>query len=366
MKLLIDAHYYDGRTEEGVNTFIKGVYSVMPRLAPDIDFYFASVHGDKLAEIFGENPNIRYIRTRSRSRSARLLFEYPSIIRKYGFDAAHFQYMSPPLKRCRTIVTIHDLLFLDFPQYFSRSYRRSRKHLFRHTARNADVVTTVSEYSRRTIADHFSLNPDNIIVTPNAIDEEFFKADKESARRRIYAKGIRPFIMNVSRLEKRKNQFGLVKAFAELGLAARGYDLVLVNRNDVRIRELEQFIAELPYDTRQRIHRIEGMPHHDLIDWYAAASLFVYPSLAEGFGIPPLEAVATLTPSVCHDSTAMSEFSFMGDNLADLSDSENLKLLIEKNLSDPPSPERLQEMARKTREKYNWHDSARLILDHLR
>lgn len=366
MKLLIDAHYYDGREVEGVNTYIKGIYTQLTAMAPDIDFYFASNRGQHLEEIFGTAPNIHYLTLRSNTRAGRLLREFPSLIKQHGFDAAHFQYMAPPVQKCRTILTVHDLLFLDFPQFFPLTYRWSRTALFRKVARQADVLAAVSDYSRSSIARHFSLNPDNIIVTHNAVDEDFFDIDRAKAREEIYAKGIRPFIMNVSRIEPRKKQLAVVRAFHELNLAERGYDLVLVNRHDINVPELEKYIASLPEKERKRIHRIEGMPHHELKTWYAAASLFIYPSLAEGFGIPPLEAAATGTPTICHNATAMADFTFFGDNLADLSDQATLNKLVEKNLTTPPSEEELKRIADSIRTSYSWRSSAERLLQELR
>lgn len=363
MKLLIDAHYYDGRPAEGVNTYLKGIYSLLPSMAPDIDFYFASPLGDGLSEVLGSAQNVHYIKLHHNTRRGRLLYEFPRLVRKHRFDAAHYQYVAPPEKKCPTIVTLHDLLFVDFPHNFPWWYRVSRDRLFRHSAAKSDAILTVSEYSRERIAEHYGISLDNITVTHNAVDPEFFNAERESAKSRIYSRGIRPYILNVSRLEPRKNQFALVKAFTELELDRRGYDLVLVNRTDIGVPEMERYLEALPAQRRKRIHRMEGMSHHELIDWYAGAELAVYPSLAEGFGIPPLEAAATLTPSLCHNATAMREFTFLGDNLADLSDADTLKRRIEANLASPPDSAELKRIAHQVSERYNWKTSARKVLD---
>lgn len=366
MKLLVDAHCFDRKVSEGLNTFIEGIYTRMPRLASDINFFFASSHGDNLSHIFGEAPNIRYIRTKSNNRAERLLYELPRTINKYNIDIAHFQYATPPVKNCRTIVTIHDLLFLDFPKLFTHSYRIGRNILFRRSARNADILTTVSEYSRQRISSHFDIDPAEISVTPNAVKDEFFSIDRAQAKKEIYSRGIRPYLLNVSRIEPRKNQLGLVRAYHELGLADRGYDLVLINNPAIQVTDLDRYINSLPVDVCSHIHRIDGLPHNRLKNWYAAASLFVFPSLAEGFGIPPLEAAATGTPTICHNQTAMADFSFLGSNLADLSDNQKLKDLIISNLESPPSEEEMKKTAEKIKQTYNWTASAGILLNKLR
>lgn len=365
MKLLIDCHCFNGSSAEGINTYIKGVYSVMPALAPDIEFYFASGLGDKLADIFGSAPNVNYIKLGSHGRIRRMLSEYPRVISRNRIDAAHFQYFSPPLKNCRTIITLHDILFRDFPEHFPLSYRISRNMVFRHSARRADVLATVSEYSRDRITHHFGIPHDRIIVTPNAVAPEFFSIDRNLARREVYSRGIRPFLLNVSRIEPRKNQLAVVRAFAELDLAHRGYDLVLVSRPTLPVPELEQYIESLPGDVSSRIHRMGGLPHKSLKLWYGAASLFVFPSLAEGFGIPPLEAAAAGTPTICHNGTAMAEFRMLGDNLADLSNQTTLNRLIKRNLTTPQSEKELKKIADQIRNQYNWQTAASALLDSL-
>lgn len=361
MKLLVDAHSFDRDVAEGMTTYVKGLYRELTEMAPDVDFYFAANDIKKLKSIFGNAPNIHYVKLKSKRRFRRMLFEYPMLIKKLGIDMAHFQYFSPFLKNCRTVVTLHDVLFKDFPENFPKSYRLTRNIIFGRSARKADIIATVSEYSRERISKHYDIDAKRISVTPNAVDDAFFKADRQNARKIIYARGIRPFILNVSRIEPRKNQLALVRAYVELGLADRGYDLVLINRKALPYGELESYISSLPPKVLRHIHRMDGLPHKDLIDWYAAASLFVFPSLGEGFGIPPLEAGAIGTPVICNNATAMGDFSFFGPNLADLSNVDSLKRLIRKNLDNPPSEEELATIAQEIRKKYSWKTSARIL-----
>lgn len=97
MNLLIDAHCFDHPSTEGINTYIKGVYTLLPHLAPDISFYFAANDIDKISSIFGCAHNINYIPLKSDNRVSRVLSEFPSIINKYNIDIAHFQYFTPQL-----------------------------------------------------------------------------------------------------------------------------------------------------------------------------------------------------------------------------------------------------------------------------
>lgn len=198
------------------------------------------------------------------------------------------------------------------------------------------------------------------------MSSDFFDIDRERALSFVRSRGIRPYILNVSRIEPRKNQLSLLKAYVGLGLAARGYDLVLINQPTLPVAEFNRYLISLPEDTRRHIHQLGTVEHEELKMWYAAAELFVYPSLAEGFGIPPIEAGAAGVPVICHDSTAMTDFSFFGDNLADISDSAALARLIERNLSAPPSRGELKKISDSIRRSYNWRHSADTLLARLK
>lgn len=123
MRLLIDCHCFDFEISQGITTYIQGIYSELPDLAQDIEFFFVASNIGKIKRIFGERENIHYVPLVSKNKIYRLLFEIPDIIRKNNIDVAHFQYVSPLIKNCKTIVTLHDILFVDYPQYFPFPYR---------------------------------------------------------------------------------------------------------------------------------------------------------------------------------------------------------------------------------------------------
>ena len=143
MKLLIDAHCFDYKTSEGINTYIRGIYSELIKSAEEIDFYFIASDIAKIQCIFGSKKNVHYIQLSSKNKFYRLLFEVPAIVRKYQIDYAHFQYTTPLIKNCKTIVTLHDILFVDYPNLFPFSYRLIKGILFKLSAKRADVLLTV-------------------------------------------------------------------------------------------------------------------------------------------------------------------------------------------------------------------------------
>lgn len=352
MNLLIDCHCFDIMLSQGITTYIQGLYQELPSLCPNIEFHFAASNVNKIMSIFNNGNNIHYIPLSSKNRIYRLLFEFPAIIKKYKIDIAHFQYVAPLIKNCKTIVTLHDILFVDYPEYFPFTYRFFKGSTFKLSAKRADLLCTVSDYSRKQISKHYGIDPDKIVITPNAVSENFYSIE-----------GVKPkkfpekYILYVSRIEPRKNHIAIVKSFERLNLAKEGYNLVFIGKETIATPELHQAIENLPNDIKGHVLIIPQASFSDLKLWYKYASLFVYPTVAEGFGIPPIEAGAAEVPVICNNATAMSDFSFFGENLINVADNNMLDSRIIACLSKT-KPSSLKEISQKIRTTYNWHTIA--------
>ncbi|MBF6607921.1 MAG: glycosyltransferase, partial [Flavobacterium sp.] len=159
VRIFVDCHVFDG-APQGTTTYLHGLYSALIK-NKKFTFYFAAHNLAALRTIFGTHENVVYLRYRSSNKFYRLLIDTPRLIRKNAIDFAHFQYVVPPIKRCKYIVTVHDVLFMDFPQYFPLTYRLKNKWLFKTSAKFSDVVLTVSNYSKRQIEKHFNI--DNVV-----------------------------------------------------------------------------------------------------------------------------------------------------------------------------------------------------------
>ena len=264
------------------------------------------------------------------------------IIKKYNIDYAHFQYIAPLIKYCRYIVTIHDVLFNDFKDSFPLSYRLIKNFLFRISAEKSDIFLTVSNYSKERISKYYQIPLDKIRVIPNGVGEDFFNMPIESSDNDIFfSHNLEKFILYVSRVEPRKNHLILLKAFNELQLWDRGYKLVFIGRQDLPYPELDSFLEEGSKELIESVFRISNVSHESLKLFYHHCALFVYPSIAEGFGIPPLEAITAGAPTLCSNSTAMSEFSFLEDDLFVPTDLEELKQKILRKISTADSIQRV-------------------------
>jgi glycosyltransferase involved in cell wall biosynthesis len=354
MRILVDCHVFDGKFQ-GTRTYLEGLYEQMIK-HDDIDFYFAAHEVEKLKGVFGSKSNVHYVALKHQGSIGRLMFDFPQIIKEYHIDYAHFQYISPFRKCCKEIVTIHDLLFLDFPQYFSTLYKQKNTFFFKRSAKRADILLTVSEYSRERISKLFKVPEEQIGITPNAVLPILPNITIPDVKKKY---DLDKYVLTVSRIEPRKNHLMLLEAFVELGLCERGYKLVMIGTPDLKYTEFQEYYNGLSEEVKSHI-LIQSVPFPDLVGLYKNASLFVFPSYAEGFGIPPLEAVEYGCPVLTSNATAMAEFDFPKKMTFNPSDKEELKQKIMFMLKKPF----LMDQS-KIAEKFNWRKSSDVLYQSL-
>jgi glycosyltransferase involved in cell wall biosynthesis len=364
-RIFVDAHVFDGEFQ-GTLTYIKELYLKVLENHPDIIIYFGANKIENVKKVFGGYSNVKYIEYTSTNSLKRIFVEIPKIIDSINCTHAHFQYIIPfkKNKNCKYIVTIHDILFNDFPKEFSLLYRLQRNVLFYLSAKRSDYLLTVSNYSKQQISEQYRIDMDRIIVTPNAVSEDFFqfKPSKLESKKYIDEKyDVRHYILYISRIEPRKNQTILLKAFIDENLWQKGFTLVLIGSNTLETN-LFDMMEHLTEDAKKYIKWIEQVDYNDLKHILNAAELFVYPSKAEGFGIPPLEAGALCTPVLCSNATAMKDFDFFApyifdpDNYGEFQ-KKLLDIVENKNSIDVVS---IQE---EIKNKYSWAQSANILVN---
>ncbi len=359
MKILIDAHKI-GEKHEGTSTHLIGLYRALMALKPNWAFVFVGPYLEAMQEAFGTGANRRYITLPTTNKFRRLLWDLPNLMRRESPDYTHFQYISPLWRPTPTLVTIHDLLFLEpeFRRHFPWTYRWLNGLLFRLSAQSAKLLCSVSPYGQRQLSARYAIMPDKITITPNAVSVQ--EMSLEAAKKRVARYGLDRFVLFVSRVEPRKNHKALWQAFETLGLHQKGFKLVLIGKKEWMDQELEGVMAQSDPSMKQSVLWLESIPHDDLWACYRAATLFAYPSLGEGFGIPPLEAASVGTPVVCARNTAMVDFDFF-PYLVDVTKPEALAKAIENALNDSAYP--FQEIAQEIQKRYNWRASAQALAE---
>ena len=301
----IDFHVVDG-IFQGSRTHVLELFSEVIRISPDIRFVLFLEKIEllrKFSEVFSaENVELVYMPHANPIR--RLCWQLPRLQQKYQLDILHTQYILPIPSFSKGMVTIHDILFETHPQYFAPLFRLLSRILMRLSAWRASHVFTVSEYSRQEMLSRYLIAPKKISVIHNGVDESrFYPGDTGKdviENRGLISKG---YFLSVGRLEPRKNHVTLLRAYAQLQDVT--LPLVIAGQPHFGFDEVYQVIQELKLDGRVRI--LSDVNDDELPALYRHAKLFVYPTWAEGFGMPPLEAMASGVPVISSDLTSIPE-----------------------------------------------------------
>ena len=364
-KIFIEGSLFS-KEEQGSLTYLRELYKVITENSSGYIFVFGTDNPSMVKKIFGENRSVSYYKYFFTNKFLRLFIETPYILWKREVDSAHFQYITPLMKppKCKYIVTIHDVLFLDYKADFSLSYVLYRSVLFYLSSKVSDLVLTVSNYSKERIAKYFSIELDKIQITSNAVSKDFinFKAAKKDSKLHLENFNIyNDFVLYVSRIEPRKNQLLLLELFKDKITSDTLFTVVFVGSSTNASSFLHQFIP-LKKKYPENIFYFEVLAFSDLIHFYNSAKLFIYPSKCEGFGIPPLEAAVLRTPVLCSNRTAMKDFDFFDPLMFD-PQSENLLDVYNNLVLNKALPDQVK-IRKKIIEKYNWNNSASTLINY--
>jgi glycosyltransferase involved in cell wall biosynthesis len=246
---------------------------------------------------------------------ARLWFEQigvPAAAARIGADLLHVPYAAPPLRSSVPVVaTVHDIIWWVLPEYRGAPAAQAYFHLVAHAIRRTNHILADSEHSRRDIIAHLGCKPEQVTTVLLAADDQYHPINQAQAAAYVAERyDLRPpFIYNVSGVDVRKNTATLVCAFARM-VRAGGPTATLAlagrppNRRSPLFPDLDALIDEL--GIRQHVRRIDA-PREDNPWLYAAATAFAWPSRYEGFGLPPLEAMACGTPTVVANASSLPE-----------------------------------------------------------
>jgi len=236
------------------------------------------------------------------------MLHFPRALRADGIDVAHTQYTTPLRAPCPLLTTVHDISFRLYPEWFPRKHRMLLNLSVPVAMRRARIVITDSASSRRDILRIYRLAPEKVEAIHLAAAPEYVPVPAATARRYVEEHfGIRdPFVLSVGVLQPRKNFALLVEAFARaLRKEALPHRLVLTGKRGWRVDEITRLAARL--DLLDRLIFTDYVPDDALPLLYSATDVMAYPSLYEGFGLPPLEAMACGAPTLVSDAPAMPE-----------------------------------------------------------
>ncbi|HSA92164.1 MAG TPA: glycosyltransferase family 1 protein [Terriglobales bacterium] len=354
----------------GIGTYIRNVVQTLARL--DQRNQYVLIGRPQGFEEIGPLPANFLTEALPPEQSARNYFEFQEVVRLYGCELVHVPHLfwRPRSIPCPYIVTVHDLF-----TYMSRRPDRSalqrflRTYLTRRVLRHADRIVAVSDFTRHDIMRLFGIPEEKIEVLYNAIDGRFRLGHATGAERQVIAERYQvhyPFLLYAGNIKPHKNIVRLIEAFSalktELKKDGKLPDLKLIIIGDDLSQHPDLRRTVIRSGVQHDVRFLGFVPIEVLRTFYDAAKVFVFPSLYEGFGLPPLEAMAHGTPVVTSNVSSLPE---VVGNAAVLVNPENvfeIMRALHRALVDQPLRERLKQRGYEQIQRFSWETSvARLI-----
>jgi len=252
-------------------------------------------------------------------------------------DLLHTQYFVPPFHPGRVVLTIHDISFMRHPEFFSRKEAWLFRLFIQNSARRADRIITDTHFTKKEICHYFRIPAQKVRVVPLSVDPFFRPGDPQAAFQclsRRYDFPFDRFLLCVGEIQPRKNTQGLIRAFSRLrrekGLP---HGLVIIGQEKYPHYRLRDVIQE--QGLQGQVCTPGYVSAEDLRSFYQAADLLVFPSFYEGFGLPPLEAMACGLPVVASRATCIPEVLGEAGEFFDPYKAESMAAAIWNMLSSP-------------------------------
>lgn len=347
----------------GIGTYIRNLLRHLARLDHTTEFVLLCRPAD-VTPLSALGPNFRPVAEDAGNYTIAEQFRIPFALAREKvtlFHAPH--YVLPPLVPCRSVVTIHDCIHLMFPQYLpnalAHTYARAQITL---AARRATRVMTVSESSKRDILRYVNISPDKIDVIYNSYDERFAAPPDEGMVNRIRERYQLhdPFVLYAGNVKPHKNIERLIEAFYLV--RRQGLDhlrLVLIGDDISRYAALRRAVHR--HQLHHCVRFLGFMPEESLVALYRLASVFVFPSLYEGFGLPPLEAMACGTPVVTSNVSSLPEVAGDAALLVNPYDPEDIADAIRRVVTDEALASELRRRGRARAAQFSWESAARKV-----
>ena len=354
-------------TKSGVDWYAhRVVQEMMDQLKPGEELYLFSNRETGFEKECHDRPNVTVVQSLFRYQEPWRQFILPVLLRRHRIDVCFFtNFVISVAATCPVVLTIHDLSVWLFP----------RTHSFRNVVWARSLVPMSTHRSKHIIADSnntkldlvrmMGISSNKVSVIPLGAPDEFNPKPQKQDPEAIDRYGVvRPFILYVGTLEPRKNLINLIRSFDRLAKTRADVHLVLAGRRG--------WMAQAIFDELERLDLL-GMVHitgyvrdRDLPSLYRQAELFVYPSLYEGFGLPPLEAMACGTPVIVSKSSSLPEVVGDAGLYVNPLDVEELALSMEKVLGDADLASDLGARGLKRAAQFSWKKTAEKTLEILR
>lgn len=303
MKIAFDAKRFFHNTS-GLGNYSRDLVRILSQYEPDNEYLLLNKNKSERGKDILDRPNVKFVETSKGSLSRQLKMGKDA--QKQGADIFHGLSGELPLKWDRKpikkIVTIHDLIFVRYPQYYSFFDRKIHFWKFKKAAAVADKIIAISEQTKRDIIQFLQVPESKIEVIYQGCHKAFKEQQTPEQIQAAKDKFKLPerFILNVGTIEDRKNLLNVVKAIKDTGIP-----LVVVGKKTKYFQKIENFLKKNKME--KQVSFLEGVSMDELAVIYKLADIFVYPSFFEGFGIPVIEALFSKTVVVTSNTSCLPE-----------------------------------------------------------
>ena len=360
MRFAVDAHAI-GRHLTGNEVYIRSLLRSFPEVDRRSEFV-AYISEPEAANLLPERFDVRQV---SANPYSRLGWGLARRIREDHPDLIHVQYTAPLFTKIPIVVTVHDVSFIDHPEYFTALRRTQLRLTVARTVKRAAHIITVSEFSRDAILRTYDIPPENVTAIPNAANPEFRVIGRERAQKAVHDR-LRfdaPFVLSVGDLQPRKNQIGLIGAFSKLltEYPHLKHHLVLTGKETWFTPKVREAARSCGFASR--IHFTGFVSDGELMELYNACDCFAFPSFYEGFGLPILEAMACGRAVACSNTSAMPEVADGAGLLFNPHRIEEIARALKDVLLDAELRGRMERLGLQRAATFTWKKSARATLD---
>jgi glycosyltransferase involved in cell wall biosynthesis len=359
-------------TEFGVGTYIRNVVRTLSRIDQESEFFLAGPPA-KVQEIGALPPNFHSVPMLAPERSVHGYREFRTAMKRLDCDLVHIPnlFSVPRFLPCPYVMTVHDMLeHLSGAQQQTGLWGAWHMQMTRQVLSGATRIFAVSKFTRTEIEKLFEIPSSRIEVVYNAIDERFLRGHANSADRGMIEQRYQvnyPFLLYAGRVSPHKNVVRMIEAFsalkAELEKDQAYPDLKLIIIGDDLSGNPDLRRTVVRSGVQNDVRFLGFIPIEVLRIFYDSAKIFVFPSLYEGFGLPPLEAMAHGTPVVTSNATSLPE---VVGNAAVLVNPENvfeIMRALHRVLMDQSLRDRMKERGYKQVTKFSWENSVQRVLD---
>jgi glycosyltransferase involved in cell wall biosynthesis len=358
-------------TEFGVGTYTRNIVRALGRLDSESK-YFLLGPPEKVAEIGTLPANFQTVPLLADNSTIKSFLDYRANLKRLNCDLVHIPHLFwlPRNLPCPYVMTVHDLLDHMYRARDQSGLRRSLHFFLTHRAlKGAARIFAVSNFTKSEVEKLFDIDSERIEVVYNAIDERFLRGHASDADRQLLAERYlinHPFLLYAGRISPHKNVVRIIEAFSALKAELEkeelfpGLKLIIIGDELSKHPDLRRTVVR---SRMQNDVRFMGfVPIEMLRVFYDAAKIFVFPSLYEGFGLPPLEAMAHGTPVVTSNTSSLPE---VVGNAAVLVNPENvfeIMRALHRVLLDQALRDKLKVRGYEQAKRFSWDASARQIL----